>query len=360
MPGEGPALSTLAEREAGNPSLTHPLGNPARTLVCWRATCAQTPAVPKSQPISPEGTEQGEADFIPPAASCLDTHPERVEQVPTRLFRVLQTIIFTTLSPVEGHSQHQGNPARLGAACVQWPVPRPKWQVGLGASQEAKSSTPISKAQCRLRIAMPRCPVLLSCHTRFQAAQGTNKHSSAHQRRGECAGLLASCPSIAWLSLKSKAGASDTNCFLCAGSCRVQPCGNGKRHRELVPIRRKSITLSTFEFQRKSGRRKTKPAPHSQEGPGAKQMTWNRHHRRRKGAFHPCHVVWLVLPPRKRPRKGTIQEQKPSLPTSGSVPGYLPPQAARGSAHKVEDKPEEQRRTCWQVAHNFQTELGQN
>lgn len=179
------------------------------------------------------------------------------------------------------------------------------------------------------------------------------------QRWGECARLLASCPSVAWLSLKSKAGASDTNCFLYAGSCRVQPCGNSKCHCELVSIRRKSITLSTFEFQRKSGRRKTKPAPHSQEGPSAKQMTWNRHHRR-KGAFHPCHVVWLVLPPRKRLRKGTIQEQKPSPTTPGSVPGYLPRQAARGSAHRGEDKPEEQRQTYWQVAHNFQTELGQN
>lgn len=82
--------------------------------MCWEATCAQAPAVPESQPISPEGAEQGEADFIPVAAPCLDTHPERAEQVPTCLFRVLQPIVFTMLSPVEGHSQHQGNPARSG------------------------------------------------------------------------------------------------------------------------------------------------------------------------------------------------------------------------------------------------------
>lgn len=73
-----------------------------------------------------------------------------------------------------------------------------------------------------------------------------------------------------------------------------------------------------FEFQRKSGREETKPAPHSQEGPGAKQMTWNRHHGRRKGASPPRHVVWLVLPPGERPREGKIQQQKPSPPTSGN------------------------------------------
>lgn len=161
-------------------------------------------------------------------------------------------------------------------------------------------------------------PCSLSCRTGDQAAQGSDEPSSARQGCGECAGLLASRPSIAWLSLKSKAGASDTNCFLYAGSCRVQPCGNGKHHREPVPIRAKSITLSTFEFQRKSGREKTKPAPRSQEGPGAKQVTWNRHHRRRKGASHPRHVVQPVLPPGERPRKGKIQQQKPSLPTSGN------------------------------------------
>lgn len=59
----------------------------------------------------------------------------------------------------------------------------------------------------------------LSCRTRDQAAQGTDKHSSARQGHGERPGLLASRPSVAWLSLKSKAGASDTNCFLYTGSC---------------------------------------------------------------------------------------------------------------------------------------------
>lgn len=152
-------------------------------------------------------------------------HPVTAEQVPTWLFRVPQTIILTPLSPAEGRSRHQGKPACWGAACLRQPLRRPGrgaagTQGGKGGLDPSKrdsepvrtlnGSTPISKAWCRLQIAKPRHPVLLSCRTRDQAAQGTDKHSSARQERGERTGLLASRPSVVWLSLKSKAGASDT------------------------------------------------------------------------------------------------------------------------------------------------------
>lgn len=187
---------------------------------------AEEPTPPPQEELAAEDVGRG---LIPGVAPSLDAEPVREDQVPAALLQVVHPSIPTVPAAAEGHSQCQDNPARSGEARDRQRVTGWQQDCELGREGSSKqdsdllgtqmSTAPISKAWYRLWIAMPRCPVSPFYHTSNQNAQGTDEHCSACQGGEEQAGPLAGRPSVTWLSLKSKAGASDTNCFLYAHSC---------------------------------------------------------------------------------------------------------------------------------------------
>lgn len=75
---------------------------------------SDTSSCQRTRPSLHKELSKWEAGSIALTVPSRDTHSARTEQVPVSLFRALQPIILTLVSPVQGCRWHQDNPVYFG------------------------------------------------------------------------------------------------------------------------------------------------------------------------------------------------------------------------------------------------------